>query len=312
MFDQNKSAPFFDPEWMFGVTAGFDILIANPPYVSTKDVTENEKKIYVQEFGFSDDLYNLFTFKGLSLCSEGGSITYITPKTFWTTQTKRNMRDLLLSHNLQYVFDSANPFKVVMVDTCIWQVIKHKFNSKKDNLVYFYDGSKDLSHPNVFAPIKQSVYREAQNSVIFKPTKINLEIFELYGEKVKEGLCWSDINTTFLKCRKKQCSVNDVKSMSLYGVSAIVPEDYIITLLNSTFFSYYVDTFVNNTQTFQINDARQLPVIVPTLDTIERTHILLRRAVAIKQQAGPHEDSLLEKLQKEVDTLVLKIYGLTP
>ena len=126
----------------------------------------------------------------------------------------------------------------------------------------------------------------------------------------REGLCWSDINTTFLKCRKKQCSVNDVKSMSLYGVSAIVPEDYIITLLNSTFFSYYVDTFVNNTQTFQINDARQLPVIVPTLDTIERTHILLRRAVAIKQQAGPHEDSLLEKLQKEVDTLVLKIYGL--
>ena len=128
----------------------------------------------------------------------------------------------------------------------------------------------------------------------------------------REGLCWSDINTTFLKCRKKQCSVNDVKSMSLYGVSAIVPEDYIITLLNSTFFSYYVDTFVNNTQTFQINDARQLPVIVPTLDTIEITHILLRRAVAIMQQAGPHEDSLLEKLQKEVDTLVLKIYGLTP
>ena len=128
----------------------------------------------------------------------------------------------------------------------------------------------------------------------------------------REGLCWSDINTTFLKCRKKQCSVNDVKSMSLYGVSAVVPEDYIITLLNSTFFSYYVDTFVNNTQTFQINDARQLPVIVPTLDTIERTHILLRRAVAIKQQAGRHEDSLLEKLQKEVDTLVLKIYGLTP
>ena len=198
MFDQNKSAPFFDPEWMFGVTAGFDILIANPPYVSTKDVTENEKKIYVQEFGFSDDLYNLFTFKGLSLCSEGGSITYITPKTFWTTQTKRNMRDLLLSHNLQYVFDSANPFKVVMVDTCIWQVIKHKFNSKKDNLVYFYDGSKDLSHPNVFAPIKQSVYREAQNSVIFKPTKINLEIFELYGEKVKElyNKWWEKIKTS--------------------------------------------------------------------------------------------------------------------
>ncbi|WP_418916517.1 Eco57I restriction-modification methylase domain-containing protein, partial [Alistipes putredinis] len=46
------------------------------------------------EFGFSDDTYNLFFFKGFSLLCDGGCITYITPKTFWTTQTKRNLRDL--------------------------------------------------------------------------------------------------------------------------------------------------------------------------------------------------------------------------
>ena len=34
----------------------------------------------------------------------------------------------------------------------------------------------------------------------------------------REGFCWSDINTTFLKCRIKSKSVNDVKSMSLYGL----------------------------------------------------------------------------------------------
>ena len=34
MFDQNTSSPFFDPEWMFGVKDGFDIVIANPPYIS--------------------------------------------------------------------------------------------------------------------------------------------------------------------------------------------------------------------------------------------------------------------------------------
>lgn len=32
MFDQNSSSPFFDPDWMFGVKEGFDIVIANPPY----------------------------------------------------------------------------------------------------------------------------------------------------------------------------------------------------------------------------------------------------------------------------------------
>lgn len=34
MFDQNASSAFFDPEWMFGVKDGFDIVIGNPPYIS--------------------------------------------------------------------------------------------------------------------------------------------------------------------------------------------------------------------------------------------------------------------------------------
>ena len=32
-YDQNASADFFDPEWMFGVRDGFDVVIGNPPYV---------------------------------------------------------------------------------------------------------------------------------------------------------------------------------------------------------------------------------------------------------------------------------------
>ncbi|MBQ7264322.1 MAG: Eco57I restriction-modification methylase domain-containing protein, partial [Synergistaceae bacterium] len=35
-YDQNRSAPFFDPEWMFGVD-GFDVVIGNPPYISAPD-----------------------------------------------------------------------------------------------------------------------------------------------------------------------------------------------------------------------------------------------------------------------------------
>lgn len=198
MFDQHKYAPFFDPEWMFGVTDGFDILIANPPYVSTKGVSGESKKQFEKEYGFSDDLYNMFTFKGMSLCSKDGSVTYITPKTFWTTQTKRNMRDLMLSHNLRYVFDTANPFEAVMVDTCIWQVVNTPYNASKDNKVYFQDGSANLSAPIIYTPILQSIYLKTQNSVIFKPTELNLRIWELYGEKVKElyDKWWDKIKTS--------------------------------------------------------------------------------------------------------------------
>lgn len=42
-YDQNRSAPFFDPEWMFGVREGFDITIGNPPYVRADDQSQWNK-----------------------------------------------------------------------------------------------------------------------------------------------------------------------------------------------------------------------------------------------------------------------------
>ena len=508
--NQNAVAAFFDSEWMFGVSNGFDVVIGNPPYVSTKGTT-TEKKTYEHEFGFSDDLYNLFTFKGLSLAKQGGSLTYIMPKTFWTTQTKRNMRDLLLSKNISYVFDTANPFESVMVDTCILQVINTPFEST--NEIHFLDGSKDLKNPVAFAPIKQLVYIETQNAVIFKPTDFNLKVWGQFNQKVKElydkwwdkiktsrdieknkallekyrsslkpgdvallgclteggqglatanngkyiairksskwaenvyisrpkkltealnkypkisdyishltpyqfiqqstekeiadtfdsikeyfgrdifgqgylykliddceiadvdsltedeklngidtskpyyvpydkgdkdgnrwyletpfaiawskenvhflktdpraryqgysfffkeGLCWSDINTTFLKCRMKQKSINDVKSMSLFGTCDVVPESFIICIINSTFMSNYVDDFINNTQTFQINDARQIPIIIPTSVQITELSQLFTEAVSIKKT--DNDSNKLYNLQTRLDEKIKQLY----
>lgn len=513
-YDQNSVSSFFDPEWMFCLKEKFDIVIGNPPYISTKGVKEEDKVKYEKEFGFSDDTYNLFTFKGLALCKDGGTLTYITPKTFWTTQTKRNMRDLLLSNTIRYIFDTANPFEAAMVDTCITQTVKQPMVD--EHIVNFYDGTADLSHPIVFTPIQQSMFINAQNSVIFKPTPLNLRIYELYGKKVKElydkwwskietskkisqnhkeleayraslkpgdiallgclteggqglatanngkyiavrrstkwakniiesrpkklveaikkkkikvegldayanekeflaslsekeianlfdnlkekygrdifgqgyiykiiddselanvdeltkdekengidtsknfyvpydkgdkdgnrwyletpfaiawskenvqflktdpraryqgytfyfreGLCWSDINTMFLKCRKKEKSIHDVKSMSIFGVSNLLSEDYIITMINSTLISHYVDNFVNNTQTFQINDARQLPIIIPTSTDDEQAKSFVSNAIKIKK--GHTTNNALDVIQKEVDSYVEKIYNL--
>ena len=126
----------------------------------------------------------------------------------------------------------------------------------------------------------------------------------------REGLCWSDINTTFLKCRKKQSSINDVKSMSLFGMTDLVPEDYIIALINSTLFSYYVDTFVNNTQTFQINDARQLPIVIPTSTLVDISHRIVNQAIGIKKDCACEKETRLSSLQYTLDSWVMEIYNL--
>lgn len=131
--------------------------------------------------------------------------------------------------------------------------------------------------------------------------------YQGYTFYFREGLCWSDINTTFLKCRKKERSIHDVKSMSIFGVTPAVPENYIITLINSTFISYYVDNFVNNTQTFQINDARQLPIVVPSKFEIETARRFVEDAIKFKKAGNNSE--LLE-IQKQVDKYVEEIYHL--
>jgi len=122
----------------------------------------------------------------------------------------------------------------------------------------------------------------------------------------KEGFCYSDINTTFLKCRIKLKTINDVKSMSLYSLTNRIPAFYFVCLINSNFISFYVDEFVNNTQTFQINDARQLPIIIPNKDTLDKFEKLFKQAIQIKN--GYLNEVELDNIQQEIDILVNELY----
>ncbi len=46
IFSQTEKADWFDPEWMFGVEDGFDIVIGNPPYVRQERIkTQTEKSL---------------------------------------------------------------------------------------------------------------------------------------------------------------------------------------------------------------------------------------------------------------------------
>jgi len=72
---------------------GFDIVIGNPPYVNTKQISSmGQTKKLTEEYGYTDDLYNHFTIRGLELVKSGGLLSYITSDTFLTLQSKKNMR----------------------------------------------------------------------------------------------------------------------------------------------------------------------------------------------------------------------------
>lgn len=87
MFDQNASSPFFDPEWMFGVKDGFDIVIANPPFVllQNSSISKTEQNILKHTYkvaSYKVDLYHLFIEKGYDLIKKYGVLCYINPSNF--------------------------------------------------------------------------------------------------------------------------------------------------------------------------------------------------------------------------------------
>ena len=131
----------------------------------------------------------------------------------------------------------------------------------------------------------------------------------------KEGFCWTDINSTFLKARIKGRGVFDVVSMSLFSTCSL-PDWYFVALINSAPVSLYVDSFINNTSHFQINDARQLPVPIPSKQQLTSIRNIANGAISAKRalfrgEVGIEECSLtLSKLQLANERIVSELYGL--
>lgn len=80
-----------------------------------------------------------------------------------------------------------------------------------------------------------------------------------------EGLCWNNVLTTYMKCKKKEKTVQSTESMSLFTCTELVPEYYLISLINSRLAAIYVDNFINSTSHCTTGDAKLVPVIIPSM-----------------------------------------------
>jgi len=525
----NTSVNWFNPEWMLGLNEDFDIIIANPPYVSNKNTDKNKVPLYVNKYGFSDDLYNYFFIRSLDLVKTGGILSFITSNTYLSINSKQNLRTAFLDNRIIEIFKIDNPFENPMVSPAIITVQKTDEIKNYDITFKIAEEREDFLSPVEYA-VNTSVYKNTAFNTFFPPTEFNMGIWDKYGKQInrliaqywsmidsskgiaknhkyleeyrrslkpgdltllgliteggqglatadngrfvgvkektkeayrikttraqklyeaavgksiqklgidslqdardmladlseleirnlfsslkrdygrdifgsgylyqiiaeseiadpvklssaevsngieldkphfvpydkgdkdgnrwflvtpyyldwseesvrflvsnsgkkgegmpvvrnkdfyfREGFCWSDINTVYLKCRLKGKSVHDVKSMSLFSLLPGIPDWFYVCVINSSFVSEYVNDFLNNTQTFQINDARQLPIIMPSKERLEEFHNIFNDAYAIKLMQfageiseGKAEDKL-RQIQEELDAYVLEYYGL--
>ena len=126
MFNQNSHSPFFDSEWMFGISNGFDIVIANPPYGVL--FSEKEKQYFSDNYKHQDyqpESYLIFIEKGIALTKRDGVLSYIIPNTWLLNLTTKKIRKHIFAttsltgivHFKDYVFNA-------IVDTEIISLIK--------------------------------------------------------------------------------------------------------------------------------------------------------------------------------------------
>lgn len=122
-FSDSKPSSFFSPEWMFGITDGFDVVIGNPPYVQIQKLEatvkgELEAQRY-ETYERTGDLYQLFYERAAQVLRPGGVISFITSNKWMRTNygvstrkyLSRRMRPLMvIDFGMAQNFESATTY----------------------------------------------------------------------------------------------------------------------------------------------------------------------------------------------------------
>jgi hypothetical protein len=132
-YKKNKSKPFFLWKLYFSEVfqrdnPGFDVVIANPPYVRMeqfKDVRPYFKTHYVT-YAARADLYVYFYEKALNLLNNGGVLSFISSNKFTRVKYGKNLRELILNYNFKKYLDFTylQVFEGVTVESCITLIKK--------------------------------------------------------------------------------------------------------------------------------------------------------------------------------------------
>ena len=101
-YDQNASTDWFDAEWMFGLAAGFDVVIGNPPYIQLQSEGGRLANLYepcnFDTFTRTGDIYCLFYEKASQLSKNGGHVCFITSNKWMRAGYGKKLRNYFILH----------------------------------------------------------------------------------------------------------------------------------------------------------------------------------------------------------------------
>ena len=159
-YDQNASSPFFDPEWMFGVRDGFDVVIGNPPYGRIlAEKVQTQLSHNCPAFGATKDAYVAFMVNGLGLLRDCGCESYIVPSAWLGGPAYHLLREEMLRQTFWQVI--ALPFDIfsaAYVDNVVYVITKEA--PKQDHRARVFSYAKN----SAFGEFRPSPWQEIVQS----------------------------------------------------------------------------------------------------------------------------------------------------
>lgn len=127
----NNVTDWFDADWMFGIKDGFDIIIANPPYIDSenmmnsgmgglRDYISNKYKYCKGNW----DIYIAFFECSFNMLNENGDLIFITPDKWISRPFGEKLRTGLL-YNIKSIYQSGREvFDSALVDSIVTTISK--------------------------------------------------------------------------------------------------------------------------------------------------------------------------------------------
>ena len=193
-YDQNATADWFDSEWMFGITKGFDVVIGNPPYLKE----QNNKKIFEpviknqwgkQWHQGKMDYWYFFLHRAIDIVSKSGVVSYITSR-YWLNSSGAKKLIRRIRDELSFI-SFVDIGKLKVFDEVVGQHMVAVYIKAKDHDEFIYkklqntliDLNKMENTDNLhLKELKNSTIYSNQDEILVEDEQMQLENVIRLGE----------------------------------------------------------------------------------------------------------------------------------
>jgi len=189
ILDPTAKADWFDPEWMFGVVDGFDVVIGNPPHGANIDDYREYIQRHYKYFETRKNSASLFIENGFEILKQEGILAFVIPKSITFVKSWEKPRTLIYKNNkLLVLIDITKAFENVRLE----QVILISQKSKNFNGYEYKAGEYWDDEIKIINTVKTSVADKLE----ILPIYINDDKLKILEKMLKDSILLGHISET--------------------------------------------------------------------------------------------------------------------